>query len=101
MPPSAMRVVPVECARLAVDGTGLQRALADADDRYHLGVIAGGENLVGIFEIAIAQRAFDNGQPRVTQELDRALARDAGQERAVCRRRMDDAVPSEKHVRAG
>ena len=45
---SGMRKGPIELARLAVERAGLQRALVDAVDRHHLGIVAGGEDLVGV-----------------------------------------------------
>ena len=48
--PSAVGIVPVEVARLAVERPRLERAVVDAGDRHHLGVVAGGEDLVRVWK---------------------------------------------------
>src|SRR5665647_2675905 len=50
---SAMRECPIQLARLAIERAGLQRALVDAVDRHHLGIITGRENLVRGFQVAV------------------------------------------------
>ena len=46
---SGMRVSPIKLAGLAVERARLQRALVDAVYRHDLGIIARGENFVGVF----------------------------------------------------
>src|SRR3954463_9198659 len=92
MTPSAMGEVPIELARLAIERPRLQRALSDPDHRQQLAVVAGREDLVSILEIGIAQRRLDHAHARITQELDGAIARDAGKERSVGGGRVDHPV---------
>src|SRR5262245_18502087 len=97
----AVRKIPIKFARLAIERTGLQRAAVDAHDRHDLGIVAGGKNLVRAFEIGVAQARLHHGHAGVAQELDRALACDAVEERAVRLRRIDDAVAAQKDVGGG
>ena len=57
---SAMGIVPVEFARLAIKRSGLQRTLLDAVDRHHFRVVAGRKYLIGGLNVAVTQRGFDN-----------------------------------------
>jgi hypothetical protein len=65
-----MRELPIGLACLAEKGAGLQLAIIDADDRHRLGKVAGGEDLVGVLEVAVAQRLLDHSYAGRTQEAD-------------------------------
>src|ERR687898_583678 len=71
---------PVEFARLAVEGSGLEFAAVDAQHGHDLGVIARDEDLVGVREILVAQGALDHARAVVPQELNDPLAGDAVEE---------------------
>src|SRR3954471_2318237 len=96
---SAVRELPVELARLAAEWSGLQRAIVDTDDRHQLAVVAAREDLVGALEIGIAERALHHGHAGIAQQLDGAVTRNAGEERAVRRRRINHAILGEEDVR--
>src|ERR1700704_4897838 len=81
--PLRARIRHIEIVRLAGDRAGLQVAAFVAADRLHLAGIAGGEELVGVVEIGRRHRALLDRDAGVAQKLDRAVARDAGQERPV------------------
>src|SRR5258706_14786177 len=87
---SAMRVGPIELARLAVERPRLQRALIDAGHRRELGIVAGREDLVGALEIRIAEGLLDDRHAGVAQERDHALAGDAVGEGPLGGRRPND-----------
>ena len=70
---------PVKLARFQHHRAGLQLAALDAIDRYHLRIVAGRENLVGVHEVGNLQRRFLDLDTGSTQQLDRASTRDARQ----------------------
>src|SRR5947199_333179 len=74
---SAVGKVPVELARLAIERPRLQRALVDADDRHQLGIVAGGEDFVGVLKVGVSKRALHYCQSGVAQKVDGTVPRDA------------------------
>ena len=94
-----MRPIPVELARFQHHGAGLQLAGLDPIDRHHLRVVAGREDLVCVHEVGNLQRRFLDRNACSAQQLERAPARDAGQECTVQRRGLDHAVLDHEQVR--
>src|SRR5437870_9353774 len=85
-----MGEIPVELACPRIDGSGLEVALLDPGDRQDLAIISRREHLIGGEHLGKADAALMHGGAGIAQQLDDALAGDAGEKGAVGDRRVGD-----------